>query len=412
MDGKILIYNVQRVAKNNYKASLAQTITSVHNMPNRDDMGEPQNNVKGRLVTGFVVTGSAAQPIIYVLSHDPRIGAGPSGTDKNLDTNSGILHKLTKNGNNWNKFDLVKGLPRSEENHIGNGMVLMGNKLLAMQGGHTNMGGPSNNFALATEYALSSALLEFDLGALGNGTYDLPTLDDEDRAGAVDEHDPFGGNNGKNQAILEANGPIEIYAPGFRNAYDIVLTEGGKLYTVDNGPNAGWGGEPLGNCSNDVSENGATHRDGLHYISNRGYYGGHPNPTRGNKNNQFNDSNPQSPIQGGANPLECNYKEPEAQDGALVLFNTSTNGIDEYTASNFGNAMKGDLLTVSYSKTLWRLQLTDAGNKLDTKSALKNNIGLTTLDVTTQGDNDIFPGTIWTVDHGANKITVLEPADY
>jgi len=412
MDGKILVFNVQRNGKNNYNATLLQTISVIHNMPNRNDMGVPQGNINGRLVTGFLVTGSAATPVIYVQSNDPRQGAGPSGADKNLDTNSGILHRLTKNGNNWAKVDLVRGLPRSEENHVGNGMVMLGNKLLAMQGGHTNMGGPSNNFAKITEYALSSALLEFDLAALGNGTYDLPTLDDEDRAGVNDQYDPFGGNNGKNQAILEANGPVEIYAPGFRNAYDVVLTAGGKLYSVDNGPNAGWGGEPIGNCSNAISEQGATHRDGLHLISNKGYYAGHPNPTRGNKNNTFNASNPQTPIQGGANPLECNYKEPVAQDGALTIFNTSTNGIDEYTASNFGNAMKGDLVTVSFGKQLWRVQLNAAGNKVTSKSVLKNNFGKVPLDITTQNDNEIFPGTIWVVDHAENGITVLEPADY
>ena len=43
--------------------------------------------------------------------------------------------------------------------------------------------------------------------------YDLPTLDDEDRPGVNDAHDPFGGNNGKNQAIVVPGGPVQVHSP-------------------------------------------------------------------------------------------------------------------------------------------------------------------------------------------------------
>ncbi|MBX2825886.1 MAG: choice-of-anchor D domain-containing protein, partial [Gammaproteobacteria bacterium] len=357
MDGTIFAYNITRNGKNNYTGNKTDTINHVHNVKNHNDNGSVNNSLGERLVTAILLTGTAANPVIYTQSSDPRQGGGPSGNDKNLDTNSGILHRLTKNGNNWSMVDLVRGLPRSEENHHGNGMVLMGNKLLMASGGHTNMGVPSNNFAMTPEFALSAAILEFDLNALGNGTYDLPTLDDEDRPGANDNNDPFGGNDGKNQAILENNGPVEIYAPGFRNAYDLVLTESGNLYTVDNGPNAGWGGEPPGNCSDGADNGGSTYKDGLHHIKQKGYYGGHANPTRGSKGNKFNNSNPQSPIEGSANAEECDYKVPKTQDGALTLFDKSTNGLDEYTASNFGVAMKGDLIAASFGKDIFRVTL-------------------------------------------------------
>ena len=75
------------------------------------------------------------------------------------------------------------------------------------------------------EYALSAAILEIDLAAIGNTTYDLPTLDDEDRAGNPDANDPFGGNDGKNQAKIVPGGPVQVYAPGFRNAYDLVIAK-------------------------------------------------------------------------------------------------------------------------------------------------------------------------------------------
>ncbi len=412
-DGEIYQYTVNRNGKNNYTTTKQDTIDLIKNITNHDDDGDTNNGVDGRLVTGLLVVGTANNPVIYVASGDPRMGAGPSGNDTNLDTNSVILSRLTKNGNNWNKVDLVRGLPRSEENHQGNGMQLSadGKTLYLALGGNTNMGVPSNNFARIPEYAYSAAIVEIDLQQLGNNTYDLPTLDDEDRAGPNDANDPFGGNNGKNMAILENNGPVGIYAPGFRNAYDVLLTTAGKMYTVDNGPNAGWGGTPGGNCQDTYADGGTTYRDSLHYISGKGYYGGHPNPTRGSKNNKFNDSNPQSPIEGNANAIECDYKAPGNGNNSLHIFNASTNGLTEYTASNFGGSMKGDLLAGSFDQSVYRVQLNGAGTQLTGIDKLFQNLG-TPLDVTAQGDQDVFPGTVWVADYAQNAIHVFEPEDY
>ena len=65
-------------------------------------------------------------------------------------------------------MQLVRGLPRSEENHSTNGMQLdaVSNTLYVMQGGHDNKGAPSNNFAATPEYALSAAMLSVDLDVI------------------------------------------------------------------------------------------------------------------------------------------------------------------------------------------------------------------------------------------------------
>lgn len=413
-DGHIWEYEVERNNTNNYKVNKSNKIGLVQGIKNHNDDGSVNNGVKGRLVTGILVTGTAAKPEIFVASSDPRMAAGPSGNDSNLDTNSVIISKLTKNGGNWSKKDLIRGLPRSEENHIGNGMQLSanGNILYIAMGGHTNMGIPSNNFAGTPEYALSAAVLAINLNQIGNNTYDLPTLDDEDRNGANDNNDPFGGNDGKNMAILENNGPISIHAPGFRNSFDLLLTAEGRMYTVDNGPNAGWGDKPGGDCLGKYKQAGGnTYGDSLHYIKNKGYYGGHPNPTRGSKNNKFNDSNPQTPIQGNANPAECNYKVPGKGNNALHVFGSSTNGLGQYTASNFSGSMKGDLLAASFNKSVYRIQLNNNGDKIIGLDKFFTNLG-TPLDVTSQGDNDTFPGTVWISDYAQNGIHVFEPKDY
>jgi len=402
MDGLIHVFDVTRAGANNYTGTLFESIDLIKNVQNHNDDGTI-NWASKRLVTGIHVVGTAAQPIIYAASSDPRQAAGPNGTDSNLDTNSGILHKLTRAGGTWTKLDLVRGLPRSEENHISNGLVLVNNKIYLNTGGHTNQGVPSNNFAELSEYALSAAVLVIDLAAIGNTTYDLPTLN-----GPADQHDPFGGHDGLNQAKLVAGGPVQIFASGFRNAYDIVYTDSGRFYVWDNGPNNGWGGTPNNTCMNNIDNGGTMHQDGLHLIS-QGYYGGHPNPTRGNKANTFGG---QSPIEIAANPEECEYKTPGNGDGALTTNTQSTNGLVEYTASNFGNSMKGDLIAAAFGKNIYRVELNGAGTAVTSKSILDDNVGAIPLDVTARGDGETFPGTIWVVDNNIKAITVLEPSDY
>src|SRR5690606_20684174 len=170
-------------------------------------------------------------------------------------------------------IDLVRGLPRSEENHSTNGMQLVTIKgkpyLLAASGGFTNAGSPSKNFTYISEYALSGAILSFDLNALNalptkvdprsgrSYKYNLPTLDDPSRANVnniynpndpnyngIDVNDPFGGNDGLNMAMLVPGGSVQLFSAGYRNAYDLVVTEAGKVYVTDNGANGTWGGLP------------------------------------------------------------------------------------------------------------------------------------------------------------------------
>ena len=172
LDGTIFIYDVERVGTNQYNITNTEQIDLIRNILNHDDDGLPNFSVNTRLVTGINVTGSADSPVIYVTSSDPRIGGGGSGLSTNLDTNSGILSKLTLTNDSWQKLDLVRGLPRSEENHTANGMAIDHNtgKMYIAMGGNTNMGAPSNNFAELPEYALTAAILEVDLIAIGDST--------------------------------------------------------------------------------------------------------------------------------------------------------------------------------------------------------------------------------------------------
>ena len=448
-DGFIKVYSIERQAQNQYVVVATEIIDLIRKfIPNHNDDGTV-NPFEQRQLTGILVVGTATNPVLYVSSSDWRIAVE---NDSNLDTNSGIISRLTWIGNGindpsgyWDKVDIVRGLPRSEENHSSHGLQLDAatNTLYLAQGGNTNKGSPSNSFSQLSEYALSAALLSIDLTAIeampiqGSGNtqyiYDLPTLDDPTRGipGQADPGDPFGGNDGLNQARIVPGSPVQVYAPGFRNAYDVVLTTLGRLYTFDNGPNTTWGGNSL-NCDNQTSEANSTgYGDQLHFVSGPGYYGGHPNYTRADPQNSglyiyekiagvwtetatydWMTDFPDPPVAVSmANPIECNLIPPQ-QGNALAVINASTNGITEYTASNFNNALKGDLLAASFSGSIYRFKLNAAGDQVTTQESLFSGFGSQPLDVSTQGDNDVFPGTVWAVTYGSNSITVFEPADF
>jgi glucose/arabinose dehydrogenase len=407
-NGLIKVLTLVRHGPGSYETVARQTIGELVDLPNHDDDGGENPRYVGRLLTGLVVTGSATRPVIYAVTTDPRIGGGVKKWNRNLDTNSGVLSRLSWDGAAWQRLDLVRGLPRSEENHAGNGLALepSGRRLFLAQGGNTNNGAPSEEFVLTPEYALSAAILSIDLAAIGDTTYDLPTLDDPARPGPEDAGDPFGGADGSNQARLVPGGPVQVYAPGFRNPYDLVLTAGGELYTVDNGSNPGFGDAPApagGRCTNEPRPGGRRQVDTLHRVT-PGYYGGHPNPTRANPENRFGDQSPVAVADGN----QCQYRAGASSE-ALATFDASTNGIAEYRSRAFGGALAGDLLVASFDNRVYRVEVTPRRRRAGV-AVLFDHVGSAPLDVTAQDDAGAFPGTIWVGDVGDGTITVFEPA--
>ncbi|WP_194768744.1 PKD domain-containing protein, partial [Tamlana sp. I1] len=516
-DGVIWEYEVSRdeegPGNGTYTILNSNQITIIkENTPNHNDDGT-NNSTKKRQITGLLTAGTNTNPILYVTSSDSRIGGGGgAGNDVNLDTNSGILSRLRWNGSTWEKVDLVRGLPRCEENHSTNGLDLFtrggSTYLLIQQGGNTNQGAPSNNFAGSSEYYLAGALLIVNITQLeqmeaSNGgsyldprtntpyIYDLPSLNDPERLdinnthpnfpysashplynATIDLGDPFGGNNGLNQTFPENGGPVQIFSPGYRNAFDVVVTSDGRIFTGDNGPNGGWGGTPLIYDSNDQLkgthktttydsaagdyitnefniENGKTYGDALHYVGtindpNNTYYAGHPVPIRafpdkagvykfeydGNtwvENGSYDWSALISGVRGYFNteftmadfPSDIRQGEYLADAisspkvNILDIVGSSTNGLCEYTASNFDGAIQGDILTASFNGSINRYSLDTGGTTLLSKdNAFLSGFGNIPLDLIAMGDNSMFPGTIWVVTYGADDITVFEPGDF
>ena len=95
---------------------------------------------------------------------------------------------------------------------------------------------------------------------------------------------------------------------------------------------------------------------------------------------------------------------PGPDNGALVIYHESTNGMIEYTASNFGGALQGDVISAGYNGKIFRADIDASGKALNGGiNILFDGFGNKPLDVTTQGDNGDFPGTIWVCTYGDSK---------
>lgn len=474
LDGQINVLTLDSIG-GQFFVTDNELITSVREIQNHNDDGS-LSDLSTRQVTGLVVGGTAANPVIFVSSSDPRVAF--SG-ESNLDTNSGIITRLTRSGNSFEAVDIVRGLPRSEENHSVNGLELSadGNSLFVSVGGNTNNGAPSEFFSFLNEFALGGTVLEIDLqdinsrpilqdfGPGQNGrlfVYDLPTLDDPnvanvtdgvgEDANGLDENGPFGGNDGLNQAVLPADAPLRIFADGLRNAFDLVLTENGQLFTVDNGGNASLGGDPVfvnGAITGQSNEGGDTDPEPL-FLINEGDFFGHPNPTRSNQDLTFtafdDNGNPDSSL--AVNTVDSlSDLVPDSldiQDGFLIdpsqffgdesrlglsgfriardsdITNSlltleeanSSNGLVEFTDDAFGGQLQGDLLVAQFgvgfgSVTpggITRIDLSNNGT-VATAEPIEGlqNLNLP-LDVTVGPD-----GTVFVAEFGAGVVRVFTP---
>jgi len=487
-DGTINALTIEKRA-GVYRAIAVEEIDLVKRIRNHNDDGTP-NNFKDRQVTGLIVAGTASNPVLYVSSSDPRIAFN---RDSNLDTNSGVITRLTREDGQWKAVDIVRGLPRSELSHATNGLALSpdGRKLYVAQGGNTNNGAPSRLFAYANEYALSGTVLEIDLkdierrpiltdpnggqkGAARRYVYDLPTLDDptvannggrEDRQG-LDVAGPWGGNDGLNMSVLPADAPLRIFADGFRNPFDLLMSSTGKLYTVDNGSNSENGGDPVvdgsGEATSLLNDGGIGNAEPLFLIERGGYYG-HPNPARSNQDlawTVYNDSGrpdrdlavntisdlsalvPDSlAIRAGflIDPSKFTGRDLRLQQSgdripydsplspAITTLGSSSNGLVEYTSDAFDGALKGALLVAQFNGNVTLLNLNDAGTGLEpligpgrdgvlgsADDVVVDEDGVytlltgfsTALDVTTGED-----GSIWVAEIGGDLIKAFSPAE-
>lgn len=388
-NGLVYRYEIDRLPNDEYTVTNTIPINIIPSLTQNYNDDGATNGTAQRQVTGIVVTkDDDGNDVLYVSSSDWRIAVG---NDTGLDTNSGQIHKIVvdPDGNILSNVAILRGLPRSEENHSTNGLDISidpvtGDEILWIaQGGNTNKGAPGNNFAGTVDYVLSGTIIKVNLSELenydiridANGdpyVLDLPTLDDPTRdnvdlvndlgldpndipenfaldkgpAGHEDNPDFAGGNNGLNMAkitdqVLVSQGgeltfvdnPLTVHAPGFRNQYDVLVTEAGEVYTWDNGPNTGWGGQPKSFsdgeivddwtselATNEFNEDGSSgFGDQLHYLGEitdeYGPYGGDANPLRASKEAVQAAFNPDGSYKGATD------NDPIVVDGVQLFAN-------------------------------------------------------------------------------------------
>ena len=319
-------------------------------------------------MTGILVTGTAQNPVLYVTSSDPRIGGGSNA------------HRQES------RHELRNRLASDEERQSLE-QARLGSRPAALRGEpprqrhrarrlrRTRSTSPTaatptwvrrrTISSFLPEYALSAAILSIDLDAIGNTTYDLPTLDDEDASnvctlpyelrprlhGNTQCDSPGSGNGvahrrqrsvrrqqrqepsearpGRTGAGVRAGLPQSLRRRDHRS--------GQRMYTIDNGPNSGWGNMPVGEgpaatAPTRVSEPGvyAQRRPPLRH-RRRLLRRPPQSDARAAPPTRSTPAIPQSPV---ADRQPGRVRLPHSQAPATArcaIFNESTNGITEYT---------------------------------------------------------------------------------
>ena len=194
------------------------------------------------------------------------------------------------------------------------------------------------------------------------------------RIGTAEPNDPFGGNDGPNQARLVAGGPVQVYSPGFRNPYDVLITEAGRHvhHRQRRQRRMGRGARRRG-PRRDVHERSRTSPAPTDRDSAAPHHRRRATtadiPTR---------RAPTRRTRSAARPRVAHRRQPgrvrlplsrrrngTGNDRARSpRFPTSTNGLTEYTATNFGGAMKGDLVAAGFDNVIYRIgpTLADRGH--------------------------------------------------
>jgi hypothetical protein len=167
-----------------------------------------------------------------------------------------------------------------------------------------------------------------------------------------------------------------------------MLSTAGEVYATDNGPNATFGAASTSATTQSADPEAP---DEINRIIQGAYYG-HPNRSRGRYAAHENVyRSPTSPA------------IPGQHTPPLSTLPSSSNGIDEYRATAFDGAMRGQLLVQKLDGVLQLVRLSNDGTAVTDVQTLAST---SALDVLTGPG-----GAILTVDYTDSRISVLRPND-
>ena len=277
---------------------------------------------------------------------------------------------------------LITGLPVANRDHAINGMTFdnVGDLLIA-NGSGTNAGIPDVAMGTLPESPLSGAILKARVTKPGfNGAVTYV----ETATGVANNDQVFG-----DRVDVAPGIDVSVFTPGTRNPWDIVWTTSGKLYGSDNGANANFG---AASTSATTQASIPNEPDEINYLV-EGHYYGHANRNRGRYDNRQNVYHPPT--------------DPEVfgtyNGSPLGTILSSSDGIDEYRATTFNNAMRGNLLVQHWKGILYRAVPSSNGRSLQSVTTLANPLGLDVL----AGPG----GVIFDMDYTNNKVVLMKPID-
>lgn len=234
---------------------------------------------------------------------------------------------------------VISGLPVSDHDHGVNALVFDNDGKLHFQvGGFTNAGvKDQTKLGGLDANPLSGASLVADINKVafnGNIEYD----------------------SSKPAEAKKIKGDVDVYMSGLRNSFGINIHSNGHLYATENGASVGFGDRSTSCSTSQPFVTGENLADEFIMII-EGKYAGHPNRNRGRFDKR-----------------ECVFRGPEEKsddfyEGPIATFESSTDGIIEYTANTFGGQMKGDILCSKFETQesdgkVFRIQLNEDGRLL------------------------------------------------
>ncbi|MEL6186020.1 MAG: Ig-like domain-containing protein, partial [Myxococcota bacterium] len=365
-----------------------------------------------RLAIGlaFDPNASASNLVAYV-SHSSLAFSGAPAWDGNISRLSGA--------NLQNETLLVTRLPRSIRDHVTNSVAFRpgeANALYFLVGSNSAGGAPDSAWGNRPERLLSAALLRLDLSRLpATLPLDAETSMSQSVINAASPSSPTLSDGTYNP--YATNAPLQLYATGIRNAYDLVWHSNGQAYVPTNGT--------AGGSQSPASAAGTRRPDGSFYSGpsipaigpnevqrdwlfridpNRALaYYGHPNPLRGEY--VLNRGSVDAARYPAGTAPDANY----AGAAFDFEFNKSPNGVIEYRSNAHGGALRGALLVCRYSGGSDVIALLPDGPSGDVSTSRVGIAGLTgfrdPLDIT----EDVSTGNLYVSDFATQEIILLRP---
>jgi len=371
-DGRLYVANVNGKIEaytfdDNYNVTNTQVINTLTTVSNK--------GILGIATSPF----DAPSTIKLYVSHGELFANG-GACFEGFSPYSGQVSVLT--GPNFDSVEpLITGLPVSNHDHSINGLAFdnFGN-LLICSGGNTNAGVPACNIGDVPESPLSAAILKAEVWR-------------SDFDGAVTYVNPATGNLNMDQVfgnLVDQLGgrDVSVWAPGLRNALNMVYTTNNRIYATDNGPNPGFG--PASLSANTQSNNDASDGDELNLVEEDRYYGS-PNRNRGRCDDR---QNVYHNLNGGS------IGDTFAQ--AMLELQPSTNGIVEYRANAFNGAMRGSLIVQKWNGYTTRVDLSADGRSVTNSEQL--NVVMDSLNIVTGPGGALLGG-----NYNDNKVSVATP---